>query len=33
MIVANRTAGDAQALTALGDVLSANTWYKAAHAW
>ncbi|BGP16572.1 hypothetical protein JCM10213_000516 [Rhodosporidiobolus nylandii] len=31
MIVANRTAGDAAALTALGDALAANGWVAAAH--
>ncbi|GAA5975728.1 hypothetical protein JCM11641_005850 [Rhodosporidiobolus odoratus] len=31
MIVANRTAGDSAALTALGDALGANGWTTAAH--
>ncbi|GAA6050336.1 hypothetical protein JCM3770_002969 [Rhodotorula araucariae] len=31
MIVANRTAGDAGALTSLGDALNANGWTDAAH--
>ncbi|GAA6060928.1 hypothetical protein JCM10212_003836 [Sporobolomyces blumeae] len=31
MIVANRTAGDSAALTALGDALAANGWIEAAH--
>ncbi|GAA5877576.1 hypothetical protein JCM8547_007735 [Rhodosporidiobolus lusitaniae] len=31
MIVANRTAGDSAALTALGDALAANGWVAAAH--
>lgn len=33
MIVANRTAGDSAALTALGDALAANGWTEAAHVW
>lgn len=33
MIIANRAMGDSQALTSLGDVLAANHWYGAAHAW
>lgn len=33
MIVANRTAGDSGALTALGDALAANGWTDAAHIW
>lgn len=33
MIVANRTAGDSAALTALGDVLASNGWVAAAHVW
>ncbi|GAA5978058.1 hypothetical protein JCM5350_007383 [Sporobolomyces pararoseus] len=31
MIVANRTAGDSAALTALGDALASNGWTEAAH--
>ncbi|ORY64606.1 Sec23-binding domain of Sec16-domain-containing protein, partial [Leucosporidium creatinivorum] len=31
MIIANRTAGDSAALTALGDALAANGWLDAAH--
>lgn len=33
MIVANRTAGDSAALTALGDTLASNGWIDAAHIW
>lgn len=33
MIISNRSAGDQQALMSLGEVLSANAWFKAAHVW
>jgi hypothetical protein len=33
MIVANRTAGDSAALTALGDALASNGWIQASHVW
>ena len=33
LIIANRTAGDSAALTALGDTLASNDQLDAAHIW
>lgn len=33
LIIANRTAGDSAALTALGDTLASNDQLDAAHVW
>jgi hypothetical protein len=33
MMAFSQTTGDSAALTALGDYLSANRWFEAAHAW
>lgn len=33
VIIANKSPSDTMALTNLGDVLAANGWLQAAHAW
>jgi hypothetical protein len=33
IILANRTANDAEALTALGDIMKEQGWIEAAHIW